>query len=225
MILLSRLVRVVDIRPTRRRAAPESSLLSAKDAILLVVRGRLAESFGAFRAVFANPNLRRVELAWAGSETGKWMYVVAVGVFAYNEGGAGAVALVALIRVIPAAIIAPFAAVVSDRFRRERVMLFADVTRTISLVGAGLAVMSSLPAGIVYALAGLVAILSTTFRPAQSALLPTVSDTPEELTAANVAMSKKQKNLVGQRSAFFGRRRRARGSPIRVLFKPARRVS
>jgi MFS family permease len=153
------------------------------------VREQLAESFRAFRSVFGNPNLRRIELAWAGSETGKWMYVVAVAVFAYNEGGVGAVAVVSLIRVIPAALIAPFAAVLSDRFRRQRVMLFSDVARTVSLVAAGLVVISSLPAGIVYALAGLVSILSTTFRPAQSALLPAVSRTPEELTAANVAMS------------------------------------
>ena len=153
------------------------------------MKERLAESLRAFRAVFGNPNLRRIELAWAGSETGRWMYVVAVAVFAYDAGGASAVGLVALIRVFPAAAIAPFAAVLTDRFRRERVMLFADVTRALALVGAALVVLFSLPAGIVYALAGVVTILSTTFRPAQSALLPTVSRTPEELTAANVAMS------------------------------------
>jgi MFS family permease len=153
------------------------------------VRDGLSESLGAFRAVFANPNLRRVELAWTLSETGKWMYVVAVAVFAYAEGGAGAVGLVVLIRVFPAAVIAPFAAVLSDRFRRERVMLFADVTRAVALVCAALVVAFSLPAAIVYVLAGVVTILSTTFRPAQSALLPTISRSPEELTAANVAMS------------------------------------
>jgi MFS family permease len=153
------------------------------------VRERLSESLRAFRAVFANPNLRRVELAWAGSETGKWMYVVAVAVFAYAEGGAAAVGLVALIRVFPAAAIAPFAAVLSDRFRRERVMLFSDLTRAAVLVCAALVVAFSLPAGIVYSLAGVVTILSTTFRPAQSALLPTISRSPEELTAANVVMS------------------------------------
>lgn len=153
------------------------------------VREQLSESLSAFRAVFGNANLRRIELAWTGSETGKWMYVVAVAVFAYGKGGAAAVGLVALIRVIPAAVIAPFAAVLTDRFRRERVMLFADVTRAVALVGAALAVVFSLPAGIVYSLSGVVTVLSTTFRPAQSALLPTVARTPEELTASNVAMS------------------------------------
>ena len=153
------------------------------------MRERLRESLSAFRAVFANANLRRVELAWAGSETGKWMYVIGVTVFANAEGGVEAVGLVALIRVFPAAAIAPFAAVLSDRFRRERVMLFSDLTRAAALVCAALVVAFSLPAGIVYALAGVVTILSTTFRPAQAALLPTISRSPEELTAANVVMS------------------------------------
>jgi MFS family permease len=153
------------------------------------LKERLSESLSAFRAVFANPNLRRVELAWTGSETGKWMYVVAVAVYAYGAGGAAAVGLVALIRVIPAAVIAPFAAVLADRFRRERVMLFADISRAAILAGALVVVVFDGPAAVVYALAGVVTVLSTTFRPAQSALLPTISRTPEELTAANVTMS------------------------------------
>ena len=153
------------------------------------MRARLSESLSAFKAVFRNPNLRRVELAWAGSETGKWMYVIGVGVFAYEQGGASAVGIVALIRVLSGAIVAPFAAVVSDRFRRERVMLFADISRALVLVGAVLAVAFSLPPAVVYALAALVMALSTTFRPAQSALLPSIARTPEELTAANVTMS------------------------------------
>src|SRR5213076_2572622 len=82
-----------------------------------------------------------------------------------------------------------FASVLTDRFRRERVMLFADVSRALVLVGAALVVTFSLPAAVVYVLAACVNALSTTFRPAQSALLPSVSRTPEELTAANVTMS------------------------------------
>ncbi len=153
------------------------------------LRERLSESASAFRAVFSNPTLRRIQIAWAGSETGKWMYVVAVSVFAYRTGGTTAVGIVSLIRVVPAALIAPFAAVLTDRFHRERVMLFADVFRAVALVAMALVAAFSLPAEIVYALSGVVTVLSTTFRPAQAALLPAVSRTPEELTAANVAQS------------------------------------
>ena len=163
------------------------------------LRERLSESASAFRAVFSNPQLRRIQVAWAGSETGKWMYVVAVSVFAFRTGGAAAVGIVSLIRVVPAAVIAPFAAVLTDRFHRERVMLFADVSRAVALVGAALVVAFSLPAEIVYAIAGLVTVLSTTFRPAQAALLPTLSRTPEELTAANVAQS-----TIGSIGLFAG---------------------
>ena len=153
------------------------------------MRERLRESLSAFRAVFANPNLRRVELAWAGSETGKWMYVVGVAVFAYDQGGASAVGIVALIRVLSGAITAPFAAVLTDRFRRERVMLFSDISRALVLAGAVLVVSFDGPPAVIYGLAALVNVLSTTFRPAQAALLPSISRTPEELTAANVTMS------------------------------------
>jgi hypothetical protein len=52
------------------------------------LRERLSEPFQAFRAVFANLDLRRVELAAAGSETAKWLYILALSIFAYDAGGA-----------------------------------------------------------------------------------------------------------------------------------------
>jgi predicted MFS family arabinose efflux permease len=141
----------------------------------------------AFRSVFANAGLRRLELAWALSETGKWLYIVALAVFAYDVGGTAAVGVVALIRIFPSALLAPFAGLVADRFRREHVMLGASVLRAALFGLAAAAVLLDLPAGVVYACAGLVTILSTTFRPAQAALLPSLARSPEELTAANVA--------------------------------------
>jgi hypothetical protein len=36
------------------------------------LRRRLSESLRAFAEVFANPDLRRVELAWSGSVVGQW---------------------------------------------------------------------------------------------------------------------------------------------------------
>ena len=95
------------------------------------VRRRLSESLRAFRSVFANAGLRRLELAWALSETGKWLYIVALAVFAYDIGGTEAVGVVALIRVFPSALLAPFAGLVADRYRREHVMLGASVLRAL----------------------------------------------------------------------------------------------
>ena len=153
------------------------------------LRTRLAESVQAFADVFRNPNLRRLELAWVGSATGEWAAIVALSVFAFESGGAAAVGLVVLIRMLPAAAAAPFSALLADRFPRTRVMVAADLSRAFAVTGAAVAVFADAPAGVVYALAGLVAVVSTAFRPAQAALVPTLARTPQELTAANVASS------------------------------------
>jgi MFS family permease len=149
------------------------------------LRRRFGESLRAFAAVFGNPDLRRVELALAGSEIGYWGAEVALAVFAFRSGGAAAVGLVALARLLPAAAVAPFAALLGDRFRRRRVMVAADLTRVCTMSAAAAAVFAGTPAAVVYAFAVLTALASTAFGPAQSALLPTLARSPEELTAAN----------------------------------------
>ena len=148
-------------------------------------RRRLGESLRAFAAVFANGDLRRLELAWSGSIIGQWGYEVALAVFAYRAGGATAVGLVGLVRLLPAAFVAPFAALLGDRFPRRRVMVAADLVRACAMGGAAAAVFAGAPAAVVYALAVLTALTSTAFQPAQAALLPSLARSPEELTAAN----------------------------------------
>jgi MFS family permease len=149
------------------------------------LRRRLRESLRAFAAVFQNEDLRRLELAWSGSIIGQWGYEVALAVFAYRAGGATAVGLVALVRLLPAAIIAPFAALLGDRFHRKRIMVAADLARVCAMAGAAAAVFAGAPAVTVYALAAIAAVTGTAFGPAQSALLPSLARSPEELTAAN----------------------------------------
>jgi hypothetical protein len=51
----------------------------------------LRDSASAFRDVFRNGNLRKLEIAWGFANIGHWAYVVAVNVYAFNAGGAGAV--------------------------------------------------------------------------------------------------------------------------------------
>jgi MFS family permease len=146
---------------------------------------RLHESLRAFAAVFANEDLRRLELAWSASVLGQWGYEVALAVFAYRAGGAAAVGVVALIRLLPAAIVAPFAALLGDRFRRRRIMVAADLVRVCSMGGAAAAFFAGAPAVVIYALAVVTALSGTAFPPAQAALLPALARSPEELTAAN----------------------------------------
>lgn len=147
------------------------------------------DSLRALGDVFHNPNLRRLELAWVGSVAGDWSSVVALGVYAYQSGGAAAVGLVGAIRFLPSSIVAPFAAILGDRHRREHVMVVSDLARSLAMAGAALLVFADGPPGVVYALAGLVSIASTSFQPAQAALLPSLARNPAELTAANVASS------------------------------------
>jgi len=150
---------------------------------------RLRRSTASLAAVFRNRDLRKLELAWAGSVSGDWAFVVALNVFAFEAGGAAAVGLIGVIRFLPSAVVAPFAGVLADRLPRERVMLGTDLVRAVALGGVALAAYRDAPVGVVYALAGLIAVVSTAFPPAQSALLPSLARTPEELTAANVASS------------------------------------
>src|SRR5712691_13025963 len=150
---------------------------------------RLADSRQAFSSVFTNPNLRPVELSWAGTVCAYWIFIVALSLYAYDRGGAGAVGLVGLLRVLPSIVAAPFGAVLGDRYRRERVIVAINVARSVTIVGAAVAAFTGAPAGVVYALAGLMGLLQSTFRPTQAALLPLLARTPLELTAANLVLT------------------------------------
>jgi MFS family permease len=153
------------------------------------LRRQLLDSLRAFKGIYRNASLRRLQLAWIGSSVGTWGYVVALMVYAYEQGGAAAVGLVGLIRWFPAAVAAPFGGVVGDRFPRLRVMIVSDFVRASALVGAAAAIILDSPTVIVYLLAVIVTVTSQVFQPAEAALLPTIAETPEELAAANVASS------------------------------------
>src|SRR2546425_1027976 len=96
---------------------------------------RMRESLRAFRDVFRNAGLRRLQLAWAGSILGTWAYAIAVVVYAYEHGGATAVGLVGLIRWTAGGLASPFAAVLGDRYDRRAVMVGSDLARVVLIGG------------------------------------------------------------------------------------------
>jgi len=151
--------------------------------------GQLSQSLGAVRSVFRNPNLRRIELAFAGSAVGNYAFAVALMIFTFHQGGVAAVGIVTAVRQAAAAAVAPFAASLADRFPRERVMLGSDVARFACTGGIALLVAASAPDLTVYGLAVLTSVAGATFRPAEASLVPLVAASPQELTAANVTAS------------------------------------
>src|SRR5258705_7146433 len=52
-------------------------------------------------------DLRRLQLAWACAAVGGWMFMVALAIHAYAAGGAAAVGLAALVRMLPAGLGGP----------------------------------------------------------------------------------------------------------------------
>ena len=153
------------------------------------MRQRLRESKEAFVAVFSNPALRRVELSWALSITAYWVFIVALSLFAYEEGGVAAVGVVGLIRVLPSVVAAPFAAQLGDRYPRHRVLFLVNIARTALILGAAAVALLDVHVAAIYVLTALVGLMQSLFRPTQAALLPSLARSPEELTAANLVLT------------------------------------
>jgi MFS family permease len=153
------------------------------------IHRRVRDSGAAFGSVIRNPDLRRLEIAWAWSVVGHWAYLVAVSVYAYDQGGEKAVGVVFALRLIPAAFIAPFAGMLADRYRRERVLLYTNLVRIALVAAAAVGAYADTEPEIVYGLAVGAAMATTPFRSAQAALTPTLAKTPAELTAANAVAS------------------------------------
>jgi MFS family permease len=120
-------------------------------------------------------DLRRLQLAWACAAVGGWMFMVALAVHAYAAGGATAVGLAALVRMVPAGLAAPLLGHAGDRFSRRDVLLATTLARAVVLVAAAL-MLDSLPA--LLALAAVFTVLTTAHKPAQAALLPKLTTNP-----------------------------------------------
>jgi MFS family permease len=150
---------------------------------------RAVHALAGLVAVLRNENLRRLELAWGAAITAEWAHFVALGVFAYDAGGTVAVGIAGLVRMLPAALVAPFAASLGDRFRRERFLVSIALVGAAALAGSAAAFFVSENAPAIFVLAGVMGLAATLVRPAQQALLPSLARTPEELIGSNGATS------------------------------------
>lgn len=147
---------------------------------------RLADARNAFASNLRHADLRRAQGAFALAWGAEWAFTVALGVVAFREGGAVAVGLVGLLRMLPSAVLAPFAAALADRLRRETILIWGSVSRAGATAAAAALLAVDGPVVGVYALAVVSTVAVTPFRAAHSALLPSLCRTAEELTSSNV---------------------------------------
>ena len=144
-------------------------------------------SIDSFRAVSGNSGIVRVVAAYGAFAFGEWAIWIAMLVYAFDRGGATAAGIVALVQLLPSAVLAPFLAGLAERWPRERVLLVAYAGQAVSMAATALLLRADAGAPIVYALAAIVTVFITLGKPAHHSVLPWLARSPEELTIANVA--------------------------------------
>jgi MFS family permease len=183
-------------------------------------RHRLRSAGHAFAASARNPAVRRIQLGFAGACTAEWTFTVVLSVYAYQQGGAAAVGLVSLLRMLPSAVLTPFASAFVDRWPRDLVLTLVSTTRCAASLGIAAVAAAGGPAPAIYGLAVVSTAAALLYRPVNSALLPLLCHTPTELAQANVVrgLLDSISTLVGPAIAAL---LLAGGSPAAGLFAVA----
>ena len=140
---------------------------------------------GSHEAVAPNGAIRRAQISFAALWASEGAFAVGLAVVAFRDGGVTAVGIVTAARMAAAALLAPWLATVADRVRRERVLTCVGLVRAATLGGAAAVTAVGGPTALTYGLAVLATVAQVLYRPAHSALLPSLCRSPEQLTRAN----------------------------------------
>ncbi|MFN8631294.1 MAG: hypothetical protein U0838_13555 [Chloroflexota bacterium] len=135
--------------------------------------------------VLRDQRLRRLTTAFLGfnaAEYGVWVVLL---VYGYGLGGASMAAAVALLQLLPSAVVAPLGAYAGDRFPRGRVLLAASAVQSAALLATAIAIAAGLPPPVVLLIAVVHSTSITFTRPTHYPVLADVTPSVEALTAAN----------------------------------------
>ncbi|MFL6022682.1 MAG: MFS transporter [Marmoricola sp.] len=126
-------------------------------------------------------------LAYLIFNTQEWANWIALLVWGFEKGGVHEASLIAVVQLVPAAVLAPAVATFQGKRRRGAALRLSYLVQALTqeLLGVALLAGASFPVIAVVAAAYSVAITFT--RPAHNALLPELSDTTGELAAGNAA--------------------------------------
>ena len=137
------------------------------------------------REGLATRELRLFVLASAAMSLALWAFTVVAAIAAYRAGGAGAVTLAVIARVLPGALAGPFIALLADRRSRRAMLLALTVAATAALAALTLVAWSDGPFALVLLLAAIFSIAASGQQPAQIALMPGLARHPRQLAVVN----------------------------------------
>jgi MFS family permease len=146
------------------------------------VLGRMLGPYGVLRG---NRNLQLLFGGQVVSSFGDWLYVLVLGILAYEiTGSATVVAVLTFARLLPYAVLLPFSGMLADRGNRKVLMISADLGRGACMLGL-LFAGSEETLWIAYPLVFLATVFSSLFQPAMSSVLPAIVGDEEKLVEAN----------------------------------------
>lgn len=164
-----------------------------------------------WRLVRFNRNFRRLWLAQIISEMGDWIYTIAIYTLLLElTGSAKSVALAFVVQVLPQSFVAPIAGVINDRASRKRVMIAADLARSVIVLGMLLVTRARI-VPLIYALLLLETVMWALFEPGRTAILPNITGSGDLGTATALSSATWSLNLAlgaglgGAIAAFLGR--------------------
>lgn len=173
---------------------------------------RLARG-GTLRAALRHRDFRRLLVAAAVSQTGDWLYNVALLVFVYEHThSAGWVAAATVLRLAPYVVGSPLGGIVADSFDRRAVLVGSDLLRAASMALLAIVAAADGPVIVALLLAALTTTAGTAYLPALVATVPALVG-EEDLAPANSAVS-----LVENLSVIVGP---ALGAALLALGTPA----
>ena len=137
------------------------------------------------RGSLAHAGLRRLLFGYFGYCLARKASRVAIVVYSFDAQGVRGAALIAVIQLIPAALVAPFGSAFAERIDPARALALGYLVQAVSLMATGLAMLLGAPLPWVAICATGAACAFALTRPVYLAMLPDVVDYPDELALGN----------------------------------------
>lgn len=139
------------------------------------------------RQALSNPDLRRVLMAFLLFNVAEWATWIALLVWGYGVGGVRGASAIALVQLVPAALLAAPAASLVGRRLGARSLAVGYAAQAAGYLSVGVSLLVDAPIAVVGATAAAMSVAVALTRPTHHALLPRISRTTGDLTVGNAA--------------------------------------